>query len=146
MQTFDEIGENYTSPHIDELLAAVPPEESARIGFKMALSARIQTAMKEKGIKSIQLAEALKLKSPSIVSKWLSGGHNFTVDTLVDIQRVLGVNLLRNEPEEIASAENFTVFSWPAGTLHESIHAPLAGVINHAGGLQPTSVIVNRGA
>ena len=70
---------------------SVKPEEQARIDYKMQLAAKIHAALKAKGWKSLDLADALDLKSPSLVSKWLSGTHNFTIDTLVDIQRVLGI-------------------------------------------------------
>jgi transcriptional regulator with XRE-family HTH domain len=33
-------------------------------------------------------------KSPTVISEWLSGERNFTVDTLTDIEEVLGVQLL----------------------------------------------------
>ena len=32
-------------------------------------------------------------QQPSVVTKWLSGTHNFTADTLADIQRVLEISL-----------------------------------------------------
>jgi ribosome-binding protein aMBF1 (putative translation factor) len=40
-----------------------------------------------------QLAEALE-QNPSVITKWLSGTHNFTSDTLSDIEEVLGISLL----------------------------------------------------
>lgn len=94
MKKHDGISENYSSKLMNDLLKAITPEEQARIDHKMQLAAKIYAALKAKGWKSFQLAEALHLRSASLVSKWLSGTHNFTVDTLVDIQRVLGVKLL----------------------------------------------------
>jgi hypothetical protein len=35
--------------------------------------------------------------SVSLISLWLSGTHNFTVETLVDIQQTLGISLLNVE-------------------------------------------------
>ncbi|HAD12740.1 MAG TPA: hypothetical protein DCF33_09920, partial [Saprospirales bacterium] len=49
-----------------------------------------------KKINKKQFAELVG-QSPSVITKWLSGGHNFTVDTLTDIQRVLNVRLLALE-------------------------------------------------
>lgn len=43
---------------------------------------------------------------PSLVSKWLSGTHNFTIDTLTDIQRVLGIRLLDVEPRKLETTFN----------------------------------------
>ena len=33
-------------------------------------------------------------KSPTVISEWLSGDRNFTVDTLVEIEDALGIRLL----------------------------------------------------
>jgi hypothetical protein len=93
MTSFDEINENYSSDLINNLLDNIKPEEQEQIDYKMKLSAKIFAGLKAKGWKSIDLADALHLKSSSLVSKWLSGTHNFTVDTLVDVQRVLGIRL-----------------------------------------------------
>src|SRR5258708_34537161 len=97
MKSFDEINENYSSDLIDNLLDSIKPEEQEQIDYKMKLSAKIFAGLKAKGWKSVDLADALQLKSPSLVSKWLSGTHNFTVDTLVDIQRLLDIKLLNIE-------------------------------------------------
>ena len=78
-------------------MSAIKPEEQEQIDYKMKLAAKIYEGLKAKGWKSLQLADALHLKSPSLVSRWLSGTHNFTVDTLVDIQRVLGIRLIDKE-------------------------------------------------
>jgi hypothetical protein len=32
--------------------------------------------------------------NPSIITKWLSGTHNFTVDTLIELQHALDITLL----------------------------------------------------
>ncbi|MBK8922648.1 MAG: helix-turn-helix transcriptional regulator [Saprospirales bacterium] len=62
----------------------------------MMLAAKIEDAMTAKNIGKKQLAEMMGQR-PSVITKWLSGKHNFTVDTLTDIQRVLGVRLLALE-------------------------------------------------
>ena len=97
MQNFDDIDVNYSSDLVGELLNAIKPEEQEQIDYKMKLAAKIYEGLKGKGWKSLQLADALHLKSPSLVSWWLSGTHNFTVDTLVDFQRVLGIWLIDKE-------------------------------------------------
>src|SRR6185437_10259106 len=94
MQNFNDINENYSSELISDLLKNIRPEEQEQTDYKMKLAAKIYAALKSKGWKSVDLAEALHLKSPSLFSKWLSGTHNFTVDTLVEIQRVLEIRLL----------------------------------------------------
>lgn len=82
--------ETYTSAILEEFLSSGTPEELARTENRMMLAAKIQDAMIVSGIGKKQFADLLG-KRPSVITKWLSGSHNFTVDTLTDIQRVLGV-------------------------------------------------------
>lgn len=64
----------------------------------MLLAARIDDAMKQHGLTKGQFATAMKVQ-PSVISKWLSGTHNFTVETLFDIERVLNVTFIRTKDE-----------------------------------------------
>lgn len=141
MSNFDEINENYSSPLTQELLNSVTREEQERIDYKMMLAAKIYAALKSKGWKSLDLAQALELKSPSLISKWLSGTHNFTVDTLVDIQRVLGINLVNAQVNQSTSTlnVNLTVNVEPSH-LKTSSYKYLQKVVDDAGGIQPTTV------
>src|SRR5690606_30444350 len=136
MANFDEVNENYSSDLIDDLLDNIKPEEQEQTDYKMMLSAKIYAGLKAKGWKSLDLANALNLKSPSLVSKWLSGTHNFTIDTLVDIQRVLNIKLLDVELSQPAPTlkVSFTVSVAPA-SLSEDIYEPLQRVIDEVGGL-----------
>ena len=79
---------------IDELLSTITPEEQAKTDAKMLLAAKIADAMKAKGWNNKDLLKALDKKNPSEITKWLSGTHNFTVDTLIDLENVLDVKLL----------------------------------------------------
>jgi len=88
-----QTAETYTSKVLEEFLSLGSPEELARTENRMMLAAKIHDVMTAKSIGKKQLAEMVG-QSPSVITKWLSGGHNFTVDTLTDIQRVLGVRLL----------------------------------------------------
>lgn len=88
--------ETYKSPIIDALLKDISSEESEKIEKRMLLAARIDEAIKAKGWKQKDLAKALK-KSPSEISKWLSGTHNFTSDSLFDLERVLKVSIISLE-------------------------------------------------
>ena len=79
---------------IDELLGKITPEEQAKTDAKMLLAAKIADAMKAKGWKNKDLLKAMGKNSPSEITKWLSGTHNFTVETLIDLENVLNVKLL----------------------------------------------------
>jgi transcriptional regulator with XRE-family HTH domain len=89
----------YSSNLIDELLQGISPEELERTKKRMLLAARIDEAISEKGWKKKDFAKALD-KTPSEISKWLSGTHNFTLDTLFDIERVLNINLVQVQNKE----------------------------------------------
>jgi transcriptional regulator with XRE-family HTH domain len=60
---------------------------------RMLLAAKIQDAIKAKGYSYSHFAAMLG-QQPSVITKWLSGTHNFTTDTLFDIEAVLGVQLV----------------------------------------------------
>ena len=88
---------------IDNLLAKADPKQEQRIHDRMMLSARIADALESKGWSQKELAAKLN-KQPSEISKWLSGTHNFTIDTLSDLSQVLGVKLLcvkEEAPKEV---------------------------------------------
>lgn len=85
---------NNRSNVIDELLSTITPKEQVKTDAKMLLAAKIADAMKAKGWKNNDLLKALGKKNPSEITKWLSGSHNFTVDTLIDLENVLNVKLL----------------------------------------------------
>ena len=44
-------------------------------------------------------------KSETVVSEWLSGDRNFTIDTLSDIEEVLGVRLLDTTVMTVITAD-----------------------------------------
>ena len=79
---------------LDELLDSITPSEQRRTDNRMLLAARIADVMQEKGITQTQLARRLG-KHHSVISQWLSGTHNFTSDTLSDIESELGITLFQ---------------------------------------------------
>lgn len=76
-----------------ELLANIDERELAKTRKRMMLAAKIDVAMKRCGYNQNQFACLMK-KSPTVISEWLSGDRNFTIDTLVDIEDALGIRLL----------------------------------------------------
>lgn len=81
---------------LNELLAQISPAEQKKTDKKMMLAAKLASAIKAKGLKKKEFAEKLG-KRPSEISKWLSGTHNFTTDTLIDIEALLSVQLIDAE-------------------------------------------------
>jgi ribosome-binding protein aMBF1 (putative translation factor) len=78
---------------LSDLLAEITPQKQKRTDNKMLLAAKIKDGINNKNWRNIDLAEALSQK-PSVITKWLSGTHNFTADTLSDIEEALSIKLL----------------------------------------------------
>lgn len=92
--------ETFSSKLIDDLLDSIDPVEQAKVDVKMLIAAKIADAMKAKGWRNNDLLKAVNKENPSIITKWLSGTHNFTVDTLVELGSALDIKLLNlSEPE-----------------------------------------------
>ena len=78
---------------LDNLLAEITPEQQARTDRKMRIACIIDDAMKAKGLGKKQFADKVGRKL-SEITKWLSGTHNFTIETLSDIENVLEIRIL----------------------------------------------------
>lgn len=116
---------------------------------RMLLAAKIQDAIKEKGLSYTEFA-AMMDQHVSVISKWVSGTHNFTTDTLFDIENKIGivlVNKASEEPKEIVHRYELTVsvkaseilpsdYSQVMSVNEESLHQ----YISICGGMAATSV------
>jgi len=126
MHNDDNWGDDYSSPLINELSGAITPQEQEQTDYKMKLAAKIYKAMKALDMTQTQFAESMK-KPVSLISRWMSGTHNFTVDTLVDIQRILGISLLNVETTNSYAQVNFklnissTITGWTSRELNQYI-------------------------
>lgn len=98
--------ESYSSNLIDKLLESIDPAEANRVEERMLLAAKIDDAMKAKGLNKSQFAELMG-KHESVITRWLSGTHNFTSDTLFDIGRKLGVKLINIDIEFSCQSKTF---------------------------------------
>ena len=83
----------YDSPLIRSLLAETTPEAYERTCNRMMMAARIDDGIIAKSWSKEEFAKKMVVKKPK-VDLWLSGTHNFTLDTLTDIQRILEIKLL----------------------------------------------------
>lgn len=88
----------YSSKIVAEIKANQDPMVAARNKKKLVLAAIIVDALESKKVQRSELAERLD-KYSSEISKWTSGFHNFTVDTLSDIEEILGIQVLPNYDE-----------------------------------------------
>lgn len=65
----------------------------ARTRNRMLIGTKIYIAIKNKGLTQKQFA-AMMGKTESEISDWISGDRNFTIDTMTDIERALGIRLI----------------------------------------------------
>jgi ribosome-binding protein aMBF1 (putative translation factor) len=82
--------ENYSSKLLIEILSEIPQEEQEKTDKMMRLASIIDNGIKARGWKKSDLAKALN-KRPSEISRWLSGTHNFSSNTLRDIDKILNI-------------------------------------------------------
>lgn len=112
--------EEHKSSLIDELMTQITPEEQERSNNRMLMATKINEAMKKMGLKKGDLATLLG-KNRSVITRWLSGTQNFTIDTLSDIQKVLNIKLINIEKEEYHK-ENVINFVVPTINLQQDIN------------------------
>lgn len=83
--TMNKPAEKYESEFLGELLSKISPQEQEKTEKRMMLAAKIDKARIKKGWSKKELAERMG-KRPSEITKWLSGTHNFTTETLFDLE------------------------------------------------------------
>lgn len=83
-----------TNPEVGESPQNRDPIQSAQTRKRMLIAARLEDILNELGWKKKDLAEKLG-KNPSEVTKWMSGTHNFTTDTLSEIEQITGKSLIQ---------------------------------------------------
>lgn len=127
--------EGHTSRVLGALLKEISSKEQERTDNKMLLAAKIDEARKAKGWSQTKFAEEMG-KQPSEISKWLSGTHNFTVDTLWDIEDKLEipgelVSIKERAPKEVKVVEYRIVVSSPAKPHYAGLHESVIGKLFH---------------
>jgi ribosome-binding protein aMBF1 (putative translation factor) len=85
--------QSYSSPILTKLAINAPIKTVENVSKQMALAVRIDDAVKAKGWSKKEFANQMGKKPPEI-SRWLSGCHNFTTDTLWKIEEVLDIRLI----------------------------------------------------
>jgi transcriptional regulator with XRE-family HTH domain len=79
--------------YFSQLLNSIPVEVKESINLSMAIAVQINYILKNKKISQREFAAMLG-KKESEISKWLSGNHNFTTNTIGKIQNVLGEDII----------------------------------------------------
>lgn len=79
---------------IEARRAKVSPEVRRRVDLSFLIVDRIHTILEERGLRQKDLASMLD-KNESEISKWMRGTHNFTIETISQIEKVLGEPILQ---------------------------------------------------
>lgn len=97
------------SKFYQKIVSKIPKEMSAFTDKSMDISLRINALMEARNLSQKDLATALK-KSPSQVSNWLAGNHNFTLKTITQLETYFGEPIIQSvkmtENEEITFWKN----------------------------------------
>lgn len=81
------------SAGLTRIMNNIDEDKLRRTRDRMLVAVKIADALKAKGITQKKFAE-MTGRSESEISEWLSGNRNFTIDTLSDIKKYLGLDLL----------------------------------------------------
>ncbi len=81
------------SASLTRIMNNIDEDKLRRTRDRMLVANRIADALKAKGISQKKFSE-ITGRSESEISEWLSGDRNFTIDTLSDIKKYLGIDLL----------------------------------------------------
>ncbi len=82
-----------TSASLTRIINNIDEDKLRRTRDRMLVAVKIADTLKAKGISQKKFAE-MTGRSESEISEWLSGDRNFTIDTLSDIKKCLGLDLL----------------------------------------------------
>ena len=81
------------SASLTRIMNNIDEDKLRRTMDRMLVANKIADTLKAKGISQKKFSE-MAGRSESEVSEWLSGNRNFTIDTLSDIKKYLGIDLL----------------------------------------------------
>ena len=101
---------------IQSVLNEVTPLEMEQSEVRLYLAARIQELLDEKGWTNSTFASKIN-KNPSEITKWLSGTHNFTLDTLTEISSIFEIRLssLFDFKNELNQSQTISIYASASG-------------------------------
>lgn len=76
-----------------QCLMTVPEEQKAEFELSFGIAERISEVLKAKNLTQKDFANRLH-KRESEISKWMTGRHNFTIQTIAKIETALGCKLI----------------------------------------------------
>ena len=83
----------YVNPLFKELMEKIPEESRRESELSYSIARRINEVIVRKGWTQADLAKAVG-RPPAVVSRWMSGTHNFTLKTLASLESALGEKII----------------------------------------------------
>lgn len=83
----------YIDPNYKESLEQVRPAIRKEVSYSFDIAKRINDILERKRCSQADLARATGKKT-SLVCRWLSGTHNFTIRTIAEIEAALGEDII----------------------------------------------------
>lgn len=77
-----------------QCLSEIPQDQRRSFDLSYGIAEKLDSILKEKEITQHELAKRLH-KRDSEISKWLTGRHNFTLNTISAIECALGTNIIK---------------------------------------------------
>lgn len=93
------------SASLTRILNNIDEDKLRRTRDRMLVAVKIADTLQAKGISQKKFAQ-MTGRSESEISEWLSGDRNFTIDTLSDIKKYLGLDLLNIPEMRITPVDN----------------------------------------
>lgn len=84
---------NYIDPDLESAIKDVNPVIRREVSYSFDIAKRISEVLASKHWSQADLAKATGKKA-ALVSRWLSGTHNFTIRTLAEIETALGAPIV----------------------------------------------------
>lgn len=83
-----------TEQLFDQVIADTPSEIKREVEWSYQIADKIYAALRRKGLSQKEFARLVGT-SEAAVSKWIGGGHNFTLATLAKIEEALGEEVMK---------------------------------------------------
>lgn len=106
----------YKSQILSELISNTSEEELQKTESKMRLAIKIADGIKATRLNKSEFAKKIN-KNNSEITKWLSGTHNFTTDTLILLQNELNIKLVDDKMIEKIAIKNIHIVTKSSNTI-----------------------------
>lgn len=80
---------------LKDIVNSIPQKDVKRVAKRIKIANLIVQGLNNKGLSKKEFADLMG-KTPSTVTRWLSGDHNFETDTLFEIEDALGITIIGN--------------------------------------------------